>query len=161
MSTNSETKTTRAPLNPTQIKGIDLVVKGISKKFPFITGWEKSEVFEKYQSQMFINLIVDMVKLSEYYNGKIKHYWVEDLEEGRNDSGGGTFFLENHEDIQEIAYTNRRNMEKRINDIYISLPKEFQVFVEWTGGAFSHPDGKPYTTLSNIDIHTYYVKIFN
>ena len=129
MSTDSETKAIRPPLNPSQIKGLDLVVKGVSKKYPYIIGWEKSDVFEKYQSQMFINLIVDMTKLSEFHNGEIKPYWVEDLEIGRNDSSGGTFFLENHEDVQEIASTNRRNLEKRINDIYKSLPKEYQVFV--------------------------------
>ena len=59
MSTSSDTKATRPPLNPNQIKGIDMVVRGIQKKFPFIIGWEKSEVFDKYQTQMFINLISD------------------------------------------------------------------------------------------------------
>jgi len=161
MSTSSETKVTRPPLSPNQIKGIDLVVKGVSKKYPFIIGWEKSEVFEKYQSQMFINLIVDMVKVSEYYNGEIKPYWVEDLEIGRNDTSCGTFYLKNHEEIQEVSYANRRNLEKRVNDIYKSLPKEYQVIVTWEGGAFTNSKGEHYTTLSNIDIHTYYVKIFN
>jgi hypothetical protein len=161
MSTSSETKVTRPPLSPNQIKGIDLVVKGISKKYPYIIGWEKSSVFEKYQSQMFINLIVDMNKLSEYHNSPIKSYWVDDLIEGRYDSIGGAFYLINYDEIEDIARDNRKNLEKRINDIYKSLPKEFQVFITWEGGAFTNSKGEHYATLSNIDIHTYYVKIFN
>lgn len=154
-------RTHREPLSPNQIKGLDLVVKGVGKKYPFIVGWEKSEVFEKYQSQMFINLIVDMVKLSEYYNEEIKDYWVEDLEKGRYDSSGGSFYLENYEDVYETARKNRRNIEKRINDIYKSLPKEFQVFITWTGGVFTTSSTDKYTSLSSVDIHTYYLKIFN
>jgi len=161
MSTSSETKATRAPLNPNQIKGLDMVVRGIRKKFPFIIGWEKSEVFDKYQTQMFINLIVDMNKLSKYYNGPIKHYWVDDLEQGRSDSGGGTFYLENHEDIEKISLKNRREIESFINDVYVLLPKQFQVFVEWSGGSFMlGPNDKPYTSVSSVDVHTYSLKIF-
>lgn len=161
MSTSSDTKATRPPLNPIQIKGIDMVVRGVQKKFPFIIGWEKSEVFDKYQTQMFINLIVDMNKLSKYYNGPIKHYWVEDLEQGRGDSGGGTFYLENHEDIQEISFKNRRGIESFINDVYVLLPKQFQVFVEWSGGSFMFgPNDEPYTSVSSIDVHSYSLKIF-
>ena len=110
---------------------------------------------------MFINLNIDMNKLSEYYNGGIKPYWINDLEIGRSDSSGGTFFLENHEEIADIARDHRRTIEKRINSLYQSLPKQFQVFVSWSGPSFlTRSDGQPYKSLSTIDIHTYNVKIY-
>lgn len=151
----------RDPLNPKQIKGLDLVVKALSKKYPYIVGWEKSEVFDRYETQMFINLIVDMNKLSKHFDRPIKRYWVEDLEAGRTDYGNGIFFLENSDELDGTSTQNRREIEKRINDSYQLLPKEFQVWVTWTSPAYMlNPDGSYYQSLSNIDISTYFCKIF-
>jgi hypothetical protein len=162
MSTTSETKAERDPLTPNQVKGIDMVIKAIGKKYPYIVGWEKSEVFDKYQTQMFIDLIVDMEKLAKYYNSPIKSYWVDDLIEGRYDSIGGAFYLVNYDEIRDDAYAAKRKIESRIQEMYNFLPKDFQVFVKWSGGNFILGDNEEYyKSVSNIDIHTCFVKIFN
>jgi hypothetical protein len=162
MSTTSETKAERDPLTPNQVKGINMVIKGIGKKYPYVVGWEKSEVFDKYQSQMFINLIVDMTKFAKYYNSPIKSYWVDDLIEGRYDSIGGAFYLVNYDEIRDDAYETKRKLENRIKDIYVLLPKEFQVFVKWSGGSFLlRDDEEYYKSVSSLDIHSCFVKIFN
>ena len=162
MSTTSETKAERDPLTPNQVKGIDMVIKGISKKYPYVVGWEKSDVFDKYQTQMFIDLIVDMEKFAKYYNSPIKSYWVDDLIEGRYDSIGGAFYLENYSEIQDVAYETKRKIEKRIREMYSLLPKEYQVFVKWYGPNFMLSDNEEfYKSVSSIDIHTCFVKIFN
>lgn len=158
---NNKPKVLRDPLNPKQIKGLDLVIKALNKKYPYIVGWQKSGVFDKYESQMFIDLIVDMDILSKYFDRPIKHYWVEDLEVGRTDYGAGVFFLEDSNGLDEASSQNRREVEKRINDTYHLLPKEFQVWVTWTSPAYMlNPDGSYYQSLSNIDISTYFCKIF-
>lgn len=162
MSTTSETKAERDPLTPNQVKGIDMVIKAIGKKYPYVVGWEKSEVFDKYQSQMFINLIVDMTKFAKYYNSPIKSYWADDLIEGRYDSLGGAFYLENYYEIRDEAYEVKKKIEKRIQEMYNYLPKDFQVFVKWSGDSFIISDTEGYyKSVSNIDIHNCFVKIFN
>lgn len=158
---NGSPKVHRDPLSPKQILGIDLVVKSISKKYPYVVGWKKSDVFDKYQSQMFIDLLVDMTKISNYFDRPIKTYWVEDLEVGRTDYNSGVFFLSDSADLDEIAVENRKWIEKRINETYKSLPKEFQVWVTWTAPSYMlNPDGSPYQSISTIDISTYFCKIY-
>ena len=158
---NNKPQVHREPLTPKQIKGLDLVVKALSKKYPYIVGWEKSDAFDKYETQMFINLIVDMNKLSEYFNSTIKSYWVEDLEEGKHDYSGGVYFLEDYATAEEIASQNRKQIGIRINESFKILPKEFQVWVTWTSPSYMlNPDGSYYQSLSHIDISTYFCKIF-
>ena len=151
----------REPLTPTQIRGIDLIFKGIRKIFPYVAGWRKSDSFDKYESQMFIDLIIDMNKLSKYHNRPIKHYWVEELETGRLDYGNGLFFLEDYESLDDKTSQNRRFIESRINETYKMLPKEFQVWVTWSGPKYmTNPDGTNYQSVSTIDISNYFCKIF-
>lgn len=151
----------RDPLNPKQIKGLDLVVKALSKKYPYIAGWEKSEFFDKYETQMFINLIVDMNKLSKYFDRPIKSYWVEDLEVGRTDYNAGAYYLNDSDELDDIVVKQRKEIETRINDSYKLLPKEFQVWVNWTSPAYMlNADGSYYQSLSNIDVGTFFCKIF-
>ena len=47
-------------LNKKQEKGIDLVIKSVSKKFPFIKGWTLNEVKEDNYVIIFIDLYVDI-----------------------------------------------------------------------------------------------------
>jgi hypothetical protein len=151
----------RDPLNPKQIKGIDLVVKAVSKQFPYIVGWKKSEVFDKYQTQMFIDLIVDMTKLSEYFDRPIKHYWVEDLVSGRTDYNCGVYYLSDSEDLDEVSIQNKKRIESRIDESFKLLPKEFQVWVTWTSPSYMlNADGSYYQSISTIDVSTYFCKIF-
>jgi hypothetical protein len=158
---NNKPQVLRDPLTPKQIKGLDLVVKGVSKKFPYIVGWEKSEVFEKYQTQMFIDLIVDMTKLSEYFDKSIKYYWVEDLEVGRRDFGGGIYFLNDNDDVENVALQNKKIIESRIDESFKLLPKEFQVWITWTSPSYMlNADGSYYQSISTIDVSSYFCKIF-
>jgi hypothetical protein len=43
-----------------QLKGINLTIKGVAKKYPFITGWELNDNWDKWFSLVIINLIVDL-----------------------------------------------------------------------------------------------------
>lgn len=59
-----------------QIRGIDLTIKALSKKFPFIEGWEFTEDFIKYDVSLYINLYVDLDELKEYVGEKeVKEYY--------------------------------------------------------------------------------------
>ena len=41
-------------LTKKQLRGVDLAIKALSKKFPFVEGWEFSDDYQKYNSNLFI-----------------------------------------------------------------------------------------------------------
>jgi len=50
-----------------QIKGINMAVKALSSDYDFITGWELGEKAYEYGAVIFIDLIVDLDKVNEFY----------------------------------------------------------------------------------------------
>lgn len=62
-------KTYREEPSELELKGLDIVLKTISKKYPFIIGYEFTENNPLlYATILSLNLIVDVNKLSEFYN---------------------------------------------------------------------------------------------
>ena len=59
-------ETSRDDLN----KGIDIAVKVLKKRYPFIIGWEYSNDPDKWAYVIYINLEVDHIKSMEFYNLK-------------------------------------------------------------------------------------------
>ena len=59
-------ETSRADLD----KGIDIAVKVLKKRYPFIVGWEYSNDPDKWAYKIYINLEVDHIKSMEFYNLK-------------------------------------------------------------------------------------------
>ena len=59
-------ETSRADLD----KGIDIAVKILKKRYPFIVGWEYSNDPDKWAYKIYINLEVDHIKSMEFYNLK-------------------------------------------------------------------------------------------
>ena len=57
-------------LDKLQIKGIDLAVKTLSKKYPFITGWGEYDKWEDFNVRLFINIKISPKLLAEYVNGE-------------------------------------------------------------------------------------------
>lgn len=55
--------------NELEIQGLNLIVKTLNKKYPFIIGWEfKDNNPLKYTTMLILHLIIDVNKLSEYVN---------------------------------------------------------------------------------------------
>ena len=53
-------------------KGIDMILKTLHKKYPFIIGWEFTDNNpNKYSTMVGIDIIVDVDKLSEFYQKQI------------------------------------------------------------------------------------------
>jgi hypothetical protein len=63
-------------LTDKQIRGIDLVVKSVSKKYPFILGWEFTETWKKYHYHLYIDLYVDWKLISEFYNEPLRDFYT-------------------------------------------------------------------------------------
>ena len=59
-------------LTPNEIKGVDLVVKSLMKKYNFIIGWKPDENYMKYHYTLFINLKIDYDMVSDYFGIRIR-----------------------------------------------------------------------------------------
>ena len=112
-----------------QLKGINLVVKGVAKKFYFITGWELAEDWDKYPSMLLINLIVNLDKVGEYYDVKMQDYW---LEEWKSDDFAESHYILNLVQDRKLDGLEEKNkLEKKINDVYEMIPDNLSTFFEF------------------------------
>jgi hypothetical protein len=117
-------------LTPNEIRGIDLIVKSLKKKYNFITGWSPVEDYLKYDNTLFLSLDIDMEKVSDYYGFRIRpiikqfmldkdNYWF-----GR-DISNPTIFLDLPDDNDE-GYQSKVRMNELSNTLYKQLPPQLQ-----------------------------------
>jgi hypothetical protein len=66
-------------ITPMKRKGIDMAVKGLKKPYPFIVGYKDDESVDQYVSPHYIELLVDLNKLSEYMDVPVNPYWSNEL----------------------------------------------------------------------------------
>jgi len=65
-------------ITPIKRKGIEMAVKGLKKTYPFIMGYKDDES-DQYESAHYIDLLVDLDKLSEYMGVPVNPYWKNEL----------------------------------------------------------------------------------
>lgn len=117
-------------LTPNEIKGVDLCVKGLKKKYTFITGWDTVEDYTKYNNVLFITITVDYYKLSDYYGLNIRENMKWYMDKKDPEWWGNDFYsLLSYMDIpegSELSYEIRAQMNERLNLLYEALPEELQ-----------------------------------
>jgi hypothetical protein len=144
-------------LTEKQLRGIDLVVKSASKKYPFIKGWTFPSDWEKYQAHLYIDLYVNWDEIAEFYGVEFKPYYgsIKDTESLESTSALLSFFGNNvwgspeQEELFEKSYNYGKKIKDLIFSLYEALPEEFQVFFEIFE---SNADGK---SLCKIDVDHY------
>jgi hypothetical protein len=127
-------------LTPNQIRGIDLIVKSIKKKYNFITGWNLEDDYMDYDNTLFINLDIDSEKTSDYY-GFILRPTIKRLMDDRNPDWYGrsisnpTVFLDTPEGNDD-GYQSKKHMNEMANTLYKQLPEKLQR--RYTSGEYEH-----------------------
>jgi len=117
-------------LTTNEIRGIDLIVKALKKRYDFITGWEPVDDYRKYHNTLFIAIKMDMEKVSDYFGFRIRPtikklmldkdpYWY-----GR-DISNPTLFLDLPEG-NEDGYKVRVQMKELASHLYQQLPEQLQ-----------------------------------
>jgi hypothetical protein len=137
-------------LTKKQLKGIDLSVKAVSKRFPFVESWKFADDYQKYGTTLFIDLIVDYKKIGEYYGINLQPYYekkLTDRPDSFKSSFFGTFFEGGYKyDTPEYReYIHRwwlraQDIKEYADLIYKSLPEDFQIL--WSTERFpeyKHP----------------------
>jgi len=128
--------------NDKQIKGIDITIKGISKKYPFIKSWKFSKDYKNYTMNLYLDFFIDWIELGDFF----KYPKMDDFYKIRYDkqedkflktSTFGVFFEEDkglsREDFLNGTYDDKKKFTEDMNKLYVNLPKEYQITVEWEG----------------------------
>jgi hypothetical protein len=117
-------------LTPNEIRGINLIVKALQKKYNFITGWKVEDDYMKYDNTLFISLDIDMDKVSDYYGFRVRptiKRLMDDREPewyGR-DISNPTVFLD-LPDNNDDGYQSKVRMNELANTLYKQLPEKLQ-----------------------------------
>ena len=62
-------------LTKKQERALDKMIKAVSLRFPFITGWKPSVDFLAYDTMLNIDFIIDIDKLGEFFNTELNPYY--------------------------------------------------------------------------------------
>lgn len=127
-------------LNKKQEKGIDLVVKSVSKKFPFIKGWVLNEVKEDGYMIIFIDLYVDLEEYLKnfdlYPSSFIQRYSDKSDIKGvslwhwGSEEPDGVYVGAGNEEYVKYGETAKRindHIREILKDRYEQLPEEYQL----------------------------------
>jgi hypothetical protein len=152
-----EEKELSPELTPNEIRGIDLIIKSLKKKYNFITGWSPVEDYTKYDNTLFLSLDIDMEKVSDYYGFRIrptiKQFMIDkdDYWFGR-DISNPTIFLDLPDNNDE-GYQTKVRMNQLSNTLYKQLPEKLQRRYTFTGTY----DQKEYPVVINIHSFIAYI----
>ena len=122
-----------------QIRGIDLIVKSVKKKYPFIIGWEFNKDFEKYVVHLYINLIVDFDEVAKFYKDDI-HLVYKDRRIPLISSLLLTFLESNNflgfdnpkrQEFFEYNYNETKKLTNLVSQLYKTLPEEFLIYYDY------------------------------
>jgi hypothetical protein len=127
-------------LNKKQEKGIDMVIKSVSKKFPFIKGWKLNEVKDDSYVIIFIDLYVDiedyLKNFDLYPSNFIQRYTDKsDIKGGSlwhwgSEEPNGVYVGAGNEEYEKYGKTAKRindHIREILKDRYELLPEDYQV----------------------------------
>jgi hypothetical protein len=118
---------------PKQIRGVDLVVKSMAKKYPYVKGWKFDEDYEKWTTTLYIDLFIDWKKYGEFYGYKMRKYYEERYDEIYGtliSTSPQVFFTDSLDDSEregffEAGYGNNQKFKMTLIELYGMLPEEF------------------------------------
>jgi hypothetical protein len=132
-------ETTPKDITPMKRRGIDMAVKGLKKTYPFVIGYE-DDSGDQYDASHYIDLIIDLQKLSEYMNVPVNPYWVNfasQPEYRRIYSLWSYLKFPNEEEYDKnIAnhpgYQLGKDVMYLLESIYEYIPEDYKLFYTFT-----------------------------
>ena len=141
-------------ITPMKRKGIEMAVKGLSKTYPFVLGYKDDESIDKYESAHYVDIIVDLNKLSEYMGVEVNPFWKEHSSEPQYQKIYAIWSYLRFPD--EVDYTKDitkhpgyrlgQDITHLLNTVYEFLPEQYRLFYKSTSGYF--PDNPPIYPVS-------------
>ena len=122
-------------LNDKQIRGIDMVIKAIMKKYNFIKGWELYPEHENYESVIFIHVIMDYQEFADtykYYTEPSKYNFIKRTSSnpatymGRDKKDYHSQYHERDMSVYDEVRLIKEDIESSIKELYNNIPEDFQ-----------------------------------
>jgi hypothetical protein len=123
-------------ITPMKRKGIEMAVKGLSKTYPFVLGYKDDESVEQYESAHYVDIIVDLNKLSEYMGVEVNPFWKEHSSEPQYQKIYAIWSYLRFPD--EVDYTKDiskhpgyilgQDITHLLNTIYDYLPEQYKLY---------------------------------
>jgi hypothetical protein len=126
-------------LSKREIKGVELVIKALKKKYPFITGFNITPDYEnKYKFTVFIDLKVNFEELSKYSGFELSDYYFKNKDSVINRSFLALFFNsesigdgDSVDKLVEYFAKLKNQIDKDMGDFYgNSIPDEFKIKIK-------------------------------
>ena len=107
-----------------------MMIKSISKRYPFIIGWKPSEDFLEYDTMLNIDFMIDYDKLAKFFNAETDETWKRIIEnEGPYSmySLGGPFSYDKFPHIKDLSYDTSAKIEELLTAMNHELPEGFSI----------------------------------
>jgi hypothetical protein len=113
-------------------KGIDIVVSGLKKEFPFVVGWKLHDNYDEYTTSIYIDLVVEYEKVKEFYGLKPKMMY--DIEYIKNKQVAYPFSPFEYEGKFD-PYIESQKLSEYVFDMYDYIPDELKLKESHTYGS--------------------------
>lgn len=117
-------------LTKKQERALDKMIKAVSRRFPFITGWKPSEDFLSYDTMLNIDFIVDVDKLGEFFKTEPNPYYRRVIDsDGPYEvySLGSPFDYDKDPHIKDLSYDTTEKIERLLTTMNEELPEGFSI----------------------------------
>ena len=121
-------------INDKQMRGIDMVIKAIMKKYKFLKGWELYPDHEQYDAVLFINVIMDYQEFADtykYYTEPSRYKFIKRTASnpatymGRDKKDYDSMYHEKDKSVYEEVKLIKEDIEETTKELYRNLPEEF------------------------------------
>jgi len=136
-------------ITPMKRKGIEMAVKGLSKTYPFVLGYKDDESVDKYESAHYVDLIIDLDKLSDYMGVEVNPFWKVHASDPQYQKIYAIWsYLKfpppyDNTDSTNIqkhpGYILGQDITHLLNTIYDFLPEQYKLYYESNTGWFNPP----------------------
>jgi hypothetical protein len=111
-------------------KGIDISVKLLSKKFPFIVGWKLAEPLDKYEYSIYINLKVELESVKDYYGLDLDELYKKypDFIYDEESTKAYPFSALKYGGVIEDAYLETKEISITLENIYGDMPDKLKLY---------------------------------
>ena len=120
-------------INDKQMRGIDMVIKAIMKKYKFLKGWELYPDHEQYDAVLFINVIMDYQEFADtykYYTEPNRYTFKRTAGNpatymGRDKKDYHSMYHEKDKSLYNEVKLIKEDIENTTKELYYNLPEEF------------------------------------
>ena len=113
-------------------KGIDIVINGLKKEFPFVVGWKLHDNYDEYMTSIYIDLVVEYEKVKEFYGLEKKRiYNIEHIKNKQVAFVLTPFEYEGEYD----AYIESQKLGEYVFEMYDHIPDQLKLKERRTYGS--------------------------